>query len=270
MALGHPLETEWLPVRWELFEAQAPATDFGAIVARVLVLAPDEAPLPVNALILTEDAPSEDFLYEEIFANVSDVTVRMVKSPIAARNIDVSISSERDWRSGRKDLLYHYSGSVIAARREVRRLVHNLSWGRKDPVTQLPPGATNKISHSITTGLSAEHSRELAQSLGLNFGSNLAGIQTKLSSQLQQKFELRVEFSVEEKREAELTLINPSDDRYKLFAMWHVDHLIKVDALSAPLAIGASDDFRPIWTPRGHTEFVTESEPHTYADVSRF
>ena len=36
------------------------------------------------------------------------------------------------------------------------------------------------------------------------------------------------------------------------------------------LAIGASDDFRPVWTSRGHTEFVTESEPHiTYAEIGR-
>ena len=41
-------------------------------------------------------------------------------------------------------------------------------------------------------------------------------------------------------------------------------------ALSAPLAIGASDDFRPVWTSSGRTEFVTEGEPHmTYAEVSR-
>jgi hypothetical protein len=55
----------------------------------------------------------------------------------------------------------------------------------------------------------------------------MAGIQTRLSSQLQQQFALRVEISAEEKREVELTLANPSDDRYRLFAMWHVDHLNK-------------------------------------------
>jgi hypothetical protein len=98
----------------------------------------------------------------------------------------------------------------------------------------------------------------------------MAGIQTRLSSQLQQQFALRVDISAEERREVELTLANPSDDRYRLFTMWHVDHLIKVDALSAPLAIGTSDDFHPVWTPRGRTEFVTESEPHiTYAEVGR-
>jgi hypothetical protein len=194
-------ETEWLPVRWELFEAQAPAIDFGSIVAHALALAPDEPPLPANAPILTRDALDEDFLYEEIFAHVSDVTI---KTSIAGRNMEIIIESERDWRSERKNPLYHYSGSVMAARREVRRLVHYLRWRRKDPVTQLPPGATNRISHSVTTGLSAEHSRELAQSLGLSFGGNLAGIQTRLSSQLQQQFELRVEISAEEKRKQSL------------------------------------------------------------------
>jgi hypothetical protein len=133
--LWPPTETEWLPVRWELFETHAPATDFGSIVAHALVLAPDEPPLPANAPILTENVLDEDFLYEEI-THVSDVTV---KTSVAGRNIEIIIKSERDWRSGRKNKLYHYSGSVTAARREVRRLVHFLRWRRKDPVTQLPP-----------------------------------------------------------------------------------------------------------------------------------
>ena len=98
-----PVETEWLPVRWELFEAQAPAADFGSIVAHALALAPGGGPLPADAPVLTKDALDDDFLYEEVFAHVSNV---MVKTSIAGRNIEIVIESGRDWRSGQKDPLY--------------------------------------------------------------------------------------------------------------------------------------------------------------------
>jgi hypothetical protein len=92
-------------------------------------------PLPANAPILTEDALDDDFLYEAIFAHVSDVTV---KTSITGRNIEIMIESECDRRSGRRNQLRRYSGNVTAARREVRRLVHYLRWRQKDPVTRLP------------------------------------------------------------------------------------------------------------------------------------
>jgi hypothetical protein len=52
-----PTETGWPPVRWELSEAQAPATDFGSIVAHALVLAPDEPPLPALPLSFRSCVP---------------------------------------------------------------------------------------------------------------------------------------------------------------------------------------------------------------------
>jgi hypothetical protein len=255
-----PAETEWVPVRWELFEAQAHDTELSPIVAHALALIPDGARLPPDAPVLTEDALSNDFLYDALFAHISDVAMSW---SITNRNVSILV---RDSHSGKWDMLEYTGKQAMMARKELRRLVHYLRWRRQDPVIRLPPAATNTIGHSVTTGLSIEHSQTLAESLGLNLGNNVAGVQAKLSSQLQQQFRLSVEITAQEQRNTELALANPSHNRYRLFALWHVDHLIRIDALSPSF----SPDFRPVWVPRGSAEFVTESAPHvTYAEVRR-
>jgi len=279
-------ETEWVPVWWELFEAQTPDPDLRAMTAYALALILEDPPLPADTAILTEDALSADFLYASNFAQVSKVTFDTLF--ITTRNLKISIADYQ--QSGQREKSRKYSGenAEIMARKELRRLVHYLRWRRQDPVVQLPPAATNKIRHSVTTGLSVERSQMLAHSLGLEFGKNIAGVQAKLSSELQQQFGLGVEITAQEQRSEELTLANPSDNRKRLFALWHVDHLITVDVLAArqepPLYRTASDllaqrgggslslfgPFWPMWVPSGSAEFVTESAPHvTYTEVRR-
>jgi hypothetical protein len=249
-----PVETEWVAVRWALFDVQATLGDFSPIVAHALALTPNDSSLPAVAPVYEEkDALSDDFLYEACFAHLTDVSIHKT----AFRGI-LSMRIEYDPRSGRQKKEYP---SINAT--ELRRLVHYLRWRREDPPVKLPPAATEKRSYSVTTGLSEQRSQTLAESLGLRFGNNMA----QLSSQLQQQSRLSVEITRQDQRTTELTLENPSNDGYRLFAVWHVDNLIKVDALSISFA---ADDVGPAWIPRGSTEFVTESNTHvTYAEVPR-
>jgi hypothetical protein len=216
--------------------------------------------LSENAPIITENPLADDFLNRSVFAHISEISIRTYRNGRSAFVIE----------SDNESALRVYGIDADDSLREIRRLVHYMRWRRKDPVTRLPPGAANKISHSITTGLSLERSRTLAKSLGFSYGHNTVAVQGELNSQMQQTFELRVEISAQEQRTAELTLSNPSDSGYRLFAMWHVDHLIKVDALFAPLRRGDSVNSDSVWVSRGYTEFVTENEPHiTYAEVGK-
>lgn len=145
-------------------------------------------------------------------------------------------------------------------------------------MTKLPPGAVHEMTYSITTGLSIEHSQTLADSFGLNLGGNAGGIQAQLNSRLQQEFGLRLDITFQENRSTKLTLSNPGSDKYRLFAAWHVDYQITVDALYIgryqksfeAFKYGTFDVVRPAWDQRARIEFIADSDPHiTYADVNR-
>lgn len=259
-----PVATDWLPLRWELFDA--PSLKWihsGAIAAHAISLrfGTDK---DRGEPLLAENALSDEFLYDSIFADINEV--RIVFSDQRRTTFDLNSEKivDRDFD---------------AENRELRRLVHLVRWRRRDPITRLPPGATHEMTHSVTTGLSAEHSQMLADSLGLRLGGNAGGIQANLSSQLQQEFGLRLEITSQEQRGTKLTLSNQRWNRYRLFALWHVDHRITVDALTtggeqksmeAWKFAGVMDVIRPAWESRGSTEFVTDSAPHlTYTEVRR-
>ena len=125
------------------------------------------------------------------------------------------------------------------------------------------------MTHSVTTGLSVEHSQKLADSLGLSLGGNLPGIQATLSKQLQQEFGLKLDITSQEQHSTTLTLTNPSDTLYRVFALWHVDQRISVDALTVSTGRHRSEHM-PAWEPRGSPEFVVDSDPHlTYTEIDR-
>ena len=90
MGCGHPRKPSGYQFGGSCSRLRPPLPILGSIVTHALVLAPDEPPLPANAPILTEDALDDDFLYEAIFAHVSDVTV---KTSITGRNIENTIES---------------------------------------------------------------------------------------------------------------------------------------------------------------------------------
>ena len=106
------------------------------------------------------------------------------------------------------------------------------------------------MTHSVTTGLSVEHSQKLADSLGLSLGGNLLGIQATLSGQLQQEFGLKLDITSQEQHSTTLTLTNPSDTLCRVFALWHVDQRISVDVLTFLRA--ASD--QSLGQPGSHAE----------------
>ncbi len=277
-----PVATDWVPLRWELFEAHQ--ASFGAATAYILfelcrAFQHDSLPM--------EDALQEDFLREAVFAQYPQLLMIERREPKAGQAGSLRISIPSEIMKIQQDLSHVTSTAVASLYRsgalgwfelvnELRRLVHSARWRRTDPVTQLPPGSTHEMTHSITTGLSVEHTQALANSLGLSLGTNVGGVQAKLSSQLQQQFGLTLEIAAQEQRSTKLTVTNPSVDHSRLFALWHVDHCVAVHALSiypsdAPSdAAGLSHGLQPFWVPRGSTEFATDSDPHiTYAEVHR-
>jgi hypothetical protein len=99
--------------------------------------------------------------------------------------------------------------------------VYTHSWQREDPTTQLPPGGTTEITLSLRVGLSQEHLHEVATSLGV---SGQGGNPLGLSSQLSEKSSMKIALSTEKQVTRKVILTNPSNDMYRLFALWHVVH----------------------------------------------
>jgi hypothetical protein len=136
-------------------------------------------------------------------------------------------------------------------------------------VIKLAPGSTHEVTHSVTTGLTVERSQTLAKSLGLSAGPNLTGIQAKLSSQMNKEFGLKLDITAQEPESSKLTITNQSDEHYRLFALWHVDQRITVDALD--LAVRAprpSGQVHATWTSRGTVDFMAAHDPFiTYAEI---
>jgi hypothetical protein len=281
-----PLATDWVPLRWELFEADP--FDFGTLAAYALLKPSGPYPLHLrtefhlNHPILSEDALREDFLYHAWFAQYPgklEVELRRSKRGRIERMQVSELPEDRKFRKltlrtmGTVEVAFYKTGRIdlLDVDHELRRLVHSVRWRRKDPVTQLPPGSTQEVTDSVTTGLSVEHSWTLADSLGVNLGAKAAGIQAKLSSQLQEQFGLTLEITAQEQRSTKLTVTNPTADQSRLFALWHVDHRVTVDALTIfsndkeirpERTLMRLENIRPAWAPRGSLEFATESNPH--------
>jgi hypothetical protein len=290
-----PLATDWVPLRWALFEADQ--SDFGALAAYALLKPGDphsqyfvHTEFSLNHPVRWDDALREDFLHHTWFAGYPERMEAELMRSKGGRIFRMRVSEPLKDRKYPRNLTPRTMGTVEAifyqshmtglldVDHELRRLVHSVRWWRKDPVTRLPPGSTHEMTHSVTTGLSVEHSRSLADSLGLNLGANAGGIQAKLSSQLQEQFGLTLDISAQEQRSTTLTVTNPADQS-RLFALWHVDHCVTVDALTIfsndrEIWPGGTllrlENIRPAWAPRGGIEFAAESDPHiTFADAQR-
>ena len=257
-----PAATDWLSLRWDLFDVDC-KFDRRAAVAHALSwrFGRDER---LGSPLCTENALSEDFLYQSTFAGLGEVTMFEYRRGRLSLVLDY-------WKAERdrgKDFDDRYA--------ELRRLVHAVRWRRTDPVIQLPPGAVHEMTYVITTGLSMESSLRLASSLGLSVAGDAPGLKTTLSSQIQEEFALKLDVSAQEQQSTKLTLSNESTERYRLFALWHVDHKITVDALRVgdgdmeKRQFGTFDDLHTFWEPREKIEWVAHSDPHiTYAEVSR-
>jgi hypothetical protein len=276
-----PVVTEWLPLSWALFWTDSgldpledpPGLDPAAVAAAAILkqftlYRRDED--TVEDALRTEDALRDDFLHESAFAWFPEGTELCM--PVS-RGGQVSTRDFTLWMEEDADTFhpcYHVG--------ELRRAVHSVRWRRKDPVTQLPPGVTHEVTQSVITGLSVEHTRTLADSLGLDLGAEVAGAQARLSSQVRQEFGLKLDITTQQEHSTKVTLSNPGDIGYRLFAVWYMDHRISVDALALPVhAAGRSlvfrshsYGFRPAWQQRERLEFAAEDEPHmTYVVVGR-
>jgi hypothetical protein len=271
-----PIATEWLPLRWELFETETHSVSSFIAYIFFVLNRPHDAQLDENSL-------SPDLIYEPNFPDYR------VVAKFARKYMDVDI------RFKDNSLQFHKKKSLVASEfpgraedafsllpfdsKELRRLVHYVRWRRRDPVTQLPPGSSRELMHSLTTGLSVEHSQDLAGSLGLSLGSKAPSIQAQLSRQLKQTFGFKLDITAREEISTKLMLANQSTDRDRLFALWHIDHMVTVDALSTFIEFGRGgrlgtaltrrsrghSEFRysgkPTWTRLGGVEFMISNEP---------
>jgi hypothetical protein len=266
-----PLATAWVVERIELFTTKY--TDPGSAAA-CAVLNP-------NSLRRSDGGPTKDvlsgeFLYKELLGRFSDSEELWFARMSGWREIKCIYlcPPTKYFKAQPGSRVATLDDNCIEAFTppfyELRRLVHSVRWRRSDPVTQLPPGATDELMYSITTGLSVERSRTLANSLGVSIGADAAHIQASLNHQVMEEFGLSIEITAQEQRSNKLTLPNSRPDRYGLFALWHVDHRIDVDALTVgdvpepkykaqPLRLSV---ITPAWEHRGSTEFAVGDQPH--------
>lgn len=260
-----PVATDWLPLRWELFSAETP--EWAPFAAYLVLLVSAQRG---NNALLEEDALRSDFLHESVFSRSPVAFEYAKKYPFALGNAkrDNNFTIRIEPPEGTSFDPSFIPGGV----NELRRLVYATRWKRKDPVTLLPPRSVYEMTYSVTTGLSIEHSETLAKSLGINTGGKFPGLETRLNSHLSRELGIKFDVTSQVDRSTKLTLTNPSDDHYRLFALWHVDHQITVDALELPMSEHQdyTAELQPEWVSRGIIEFVTTSEPFvTFAEINR-
>ena len=226
---------------------------------------------------ISDDARLKDFLTKPSFAETSSVELGLSKDRAYIRitsgeGSSVELSKSRPSLFGRNtaelsDLRDIALESFRA--KELRQLVHCVRWRRKDPVIQLPPDASHELAHTVTTGLSLEQSQTLTESLGLDLGGKAVGLQAKLSYKLQEQFGLQLSITATEETSTKLTLSNQSKDRYRIFALWQVDHRLSVYSLKVPVKINISQDPQPEWKLCDQAEFTIANQPFiTYTEVS--
>ena len=247
-----PEVTEWVPLNWQLFEVKNTSLRAAATYTALRLLWRRKLNNPLSSA----DALQEKFL-SEFFARFP-------------REITASDPSRAGVVTVRQQLgAFPNSEKCGVNSPELRRLVHSVRWRRKNPITKLPPGATHEMTYSLTTGLSVERSMILANSLGVTLGSATAGMQARLSSEMQQQFALKLNLTAEENKSETITVQNNSDNHYRLYASWHIENKISINALDAgPFDIILSDEGpSTYWRLRGQVEFATESGPYiTYAE----
>jgi hypothetical protein len=264
-----PIVTEWTPLRWGLFESEHIVTDemtsaeaaTGAIEAyEIIKLYRDhtKSPSGVYDPLLTEDALHDDFLYETIFS---------FSSLVYSYQHSVSIIAIR---VGGEQFSRHFLPPRSGRYKLLRRIVHAVRWRRQDPVIQLPPDSTHEMTHSVTTGLTVERSQALSRALGLNIGGDAAGIQARISAQLNEEFGFRLEITAQQEKIRKLTLSNSSVNRYRRFAVWHVDHRVTVTTLEVRFGQASIGENHSRWAPQREVEFVTSDDPFvTYIEIDR-
>lgn len=124
-------------------------------------------------------------------------------------------------------------------------------WEREDPPTQLPPGGSVETSTSLRMGLTNEQLDELARSVGV---SSKMGSRARLNAALSQKTATKFTVSREQTVTQTLTLTNPSDASYRLFALWHLVNRISIlstsDLILSYSAARTSSPPVPSWSPR--------------------
>lgn len=258
-----PEATEWVPLRWQLFETKNISIDAAITYAALLIWGINH-----DNSIFSADALNDNFLHEFFVWVVRGVNVKYTSA-----GANVSSNMLADWFAPPGQRYPAAARKCDARSRELRRLVHSVRWRRDDPVIRLPPGSTSGMTCSSTTGLSIERSMTLANSLGITLGGASAGVSARLNSELQSQFMLQLNITAENSKTNTITLQNSSHDHDILYAVWHKEYSIAVTALDVgPFNLILADEAPdPRWRTRGYVEFVSEDQTHiTSTKVDRF
>jgi hypothetical protein len=233
-----PVTTEWTPLRWGLFKS--PDFKPTTFAAYGLVSLYDYAFArrgKNEKLIATADFLRDDPLHDDLFsiswALIDHQSRNDFRVAYGMEIEGVFAAHRRDHRTESFLIAHTWSsnGGRVPLPNELRRVVHSVRWQRKDPVIQLPPGATHEVTYSITSGLTVERSMQLARSLGINLSGKVVGMQSQLGSQINKTFGLNLTTTAQCENTTTLTLVNQNESRYRRFALWHLDHQITVTAL---------------------------------------
>jgi len=112
---------------------------------------------------------------------------------------------------------------------EVRRIRVYQRWMRDSPITQLAPGSSASREVEIVVGVSEQTTLEIGAQMGIGklTPANLSG---QVSARISEVLTL----TRQEKLAFRINLDNSGDkDQYRIFAIWHVEDTIEVDALQS-------------------------------------
>lgn len=162
---------------------------------------------------------------------------------LESEGLSIKDQSKLLWNPYGTLLLYKRGFSYLSARKRIiannatemdRReivkwplhAIYDQFWQREDPVEQVPPKSSSEATTLIRVGMSEEHTKELARSLGVTGKGAHLGISAQLSS----KSSTKITLSREEQKSRTVTMTNPLDNTYRKFAIWHVVHRISIVA----------------------------------------
>jgi hypothetical protein len=143
---------------------------------------------------------------------------------------------------------------------QIRRIQVYKYWARDEPISRLAPGTSSSKTVEVSVGISRQTSRELAVQLGVHDLTFM-----RLTSQVSTRVAESITMTKQRKVAYTLTLDNTANsDRYRLFAIWHIENMVKVDAVPATLSESWISPFSTSSTPTptgGHLPAKIAWEP---------
>ncbi len=247
-----PLAGQWQLAGWELFTGGvAESTQGGDWALARLLMEP-------HAQLLGE--LKAELAVRKNFTGFRDFRTDLWKqfiagsSPLSGLSFDDVMALDEGTLPENLDTIAVASFRLWEVDRELRRLIHRQRWKRVDPLIRLPPGSSTTFERRVKAGLAIQRAESFARSLGFEAGTGLPQVQATLSSRLAWQTELKTMVQSEEERSLQLSVTNSETEHDKKFAVWGVQHEVRVEALGTirPTAVQTLK-----WWPRDTEEFLS-------------